>query len=96
MPAQAIQGLITVDSDSPRAPLLWGTVPTDRRQRGHHMGGLSTGGGGGGGPDTNDYVDSFVAGVLGSDLTMTLGRTGALADLTQTVATPRWRRQSPG
>ena len=43
---------------------------------------------GGGGTDTNDYVDSFIAGVSGSDLTMTLGRTGALGDLMQTVTLP--------
>ena len=42
----------------------------------------------GGGADTNDYVDTFLASVSGSDLTMTLGRTGALNDLIQTVAIP--------
>ena len=43
---------------------------------------------GGGGTDTNDYVDSFVAALSGSDLTLTLGRTGTLADLEQTVTLP--------
>ena len=39
-------------------------------------------------PNDNDYVDSFVAAISGQDLTMTLGRTGSLIDLTQTVALP--------
>ncbi|CAL9967663.1 hypothetical protein VPHD63_0008 [Vibrio phage D63] len=38
--------------------------------------------------DTNDFVDDLTATVSGQDLTITLGRTGALADLTQTVTLP--------
>ncbi|CAM0101652.1 hypothetical protein PODOV084v1_p0001 [Vibrio phage 340E47.2] len=38
--------------------------------------------------DTNDFVDTLAATVSGQDLTITLGRTGALADLTQTVTLP--------
>ncbi len=38
--------------------------------------------------DTNDYVNSVGASVSGSDLTITLGRTGSLADLTDTVTLP--------
>ena len=45
-------------------------------------------GGGGTGTDTNDYVDDFTAALSGQDLTMTLGRTGTLADLEQTVTLP--------
>ena len=36
----------------------------------------------------NDYVDSFVATLAGQALTMTLGRTGSLIDLAQTVTLP--------
>ena len=36
----------------------------------------------------NDYVDSFVATLAGQALTMTLGRTGTLIDLAQTVTLP--------
>ena len=40
-------------------------------------------------PDMVDnFVDTFTASVSGQDLTMTLGRTGSLADLTQTVTLP--------
>ena len=42
----------------------------------------------GGGADTNDYVDMFAASLAGQALTLTLGRTGALADLVQTVTLP--------
>ena len=45
-------------------------------------------GGGGGGTDTNDYVDDLALALSGQDLTVTLGRTGALADLAQTVTLP--------
>ena len=43
---------------------------------------------GGGGTDTNDYVDAFTASVSGQTLAMTLGRTGTLGDLTQSVTLP--------
>ena len=46
------------------------------------------GGAAGGGTDTNDYVDAFTASVSGQTLAMTLGRTGALGDLTQSVTLP--------
>ena len=42
----------------------------------------------GGGTDTNDYVDDFVVGLVGQELTLTIERTGALPDLTQTVTLP--------
>ena len=45
-------------------------------------------GGGGGGTDTNDYVDDLALALSGQDLTVTLGRTGTLADLAQTVTLP--------
>ena len=45
-------------------------------------------GGMGGGTDTNDYVDGFTTSLTGQDLVMTLGRTGSLPDLTQTVTLP--------
>ncbi|CAM0076684.1 hypothetical protein VPHD199_0028 [Vibrio phage D199] len=38
--------------------------------------------------NTNDFVDTLTAEVSGQNLTITLGRTGALADLTQTVTLP--------
>ena len=38
--------------------------------------------------DTNDFVNDLTATVSGQNLTITLGRTGALADLTQTVTLP--------
>ena len=44
--------------------------------------------GGGGGTDTNDYVDAFTASVSGQTLALTLGRTGTLGDLTQSVTIP--------
>ena len=44
--------------------------------------------GGGGGTDTNDYVDDFTASVSGQTLALTLGRTGTLGDLTQSVTIP--------
>ena len=43
---------------------------------------------GGGGTDTNDYVDALTLGLSGQDLTVTLGRTGSLADIEQTVTLP--------
>ena len=43
---------------------------------------------GGGGTDTNDYVDAFTAALSGQVLSLTLGRTGALGDLTQQVTFP--------
>ena len=43
---------------------------------------------GGGGTDTNDYVDAATLALSGQALTLTLGRTGSLADLTQTVTLP--------
>ena len=45
-------------------------------------------GGGGGGTDTNDYVDALTTAVNGTTLTVTLGRTGSLADLTSNVTLP--------
>ena len=44
--------------------------------------------GGGGGTDTNDYVDAFTAALTGQDLVLTIGRTGALGDIEQTVTFP--------
>ena len=41
-----------------------------------------------GGTDTNDYVDSIDASVSGQVLTITLGRTGSLADLSDDVTLP--------
>ncbi len=38
--------------------------------------------------DTNDFVDSLTAEVSGQNLTITLGRTGTLDDLSQTVTLP--------
>ena len=39
-------------------------------------------------PNDNDYVDSAGLAISGQDLTLTLGRTGTLADLAQTVTLP--------
>ena len=36
----------------------------------------------------DNYVDTLTTGIAGQDLTITLGRTGALADLSQTVTLP--------
>ena len=46
------------------------------------------GGGGGTGTDTNDYVDALTTAVNGTTLSVTLGRTGSLADLTSNVTLP--------
>ena len=43
---------------------------------------------GGGGTDTNDYVDSLDLSLSGSALTVALGRTGSLADLSETITLP--------
>ena len=43
---------------------------------------------GGGGVDTNDYVDTAALTISALDLTLTLGRTGTLADLTSTLGLP--------
>ena len=42
----------------------------------------------GGGTDTNDYVDALTTDVSGTTLSVTLGRTGSLADLTSNVTLP--------
>ena len=49
---------------------------------------MAGGAAGGGGTDTNDYVDAFTASVSGQTLALTLGRTGTLGDLTQSVTLP--------
>ena len=51
---------------------------------------LTPGGGSGGGTgtDTNDYVDALTTDVTGTTLSVTLGRTGSLADLTSNVTLP--------
>ena len=49
---------------------------------------MAGGAAGGGGTDTNDYVDDFTASVSGQTLAITLGRTGTLGDLTQSVTIP--------
>ena len=41
-----------------------------------------------GGTDTNDYVDTLTTDVSGTTLSVTLGRTGSLADLTSNVTLP--------
>ena len=48
------------------------------------------------GTDTNDYVDVFTAGLTGQELTLTLGRTGSLGDLTQIVTFPAFGGGSGG
>ena len=53
---------------------------------------MAGGAAGGGGTDTNDYVNALTTAVNGTTLTVTLGRTGSLADLTRNVTLPVERR----
>ena len=59
-------------------------------QTANHYRWLAIGGdsGGGTGTDTNDYVDTAALALSGQDLTLTLERTGSLADVTATVTLP--------
>ena len=78
-----------IDSDTDEVKLLDNSSFTAPGQTAHHYQYAEVGGGGGGtGTDTNDYVDDFTAALSGQDLTLTLGRTGTLADLEQTVTLP--------
>ena len=42
----------------------------------------------GSGTDTNDYADALAVDIMGQELTVTVGRTGSLDDLTDTATIP--------
>ena len=77
-----------IDSDTDEVKLLDNATFTAPGQTAHHYQYAEVGGGGGSGTDTNDYADSAALAVSSGDLTLTLGRTGSLADLTASVTLP--------
>ena len=77
-----------IDSDTDEVKLLDNSSFTAPGQTAHHYQYAEVGGGGGSGTDTNDYADSAALAVSSGDLTLTLGRTGSLADLTASVTLP--------
>ena len=77
-----------IDSDTDEVKLLDNATFSGPGQTAHHYQYVEVAGGGGGGTDTNDYADSAALAVTGQELSLTLGRTGSLADLTAMVTLP--------
>ena len=76
-----------IDSDTDEVKLLDNATFSGPGQTAHHYQYAEVGGGGSG-TDTNDYADSAALAVSGQDLSLTIGRTGSLADLTAMVTLP--------
>ena len=76
-----------IDSDTDEVKLLDNSTFTAPGQTAHHYQYAEVGGGASA-TDTNDYADSAALAVSGQDLSLTIGRTGSLADLTASVTLP--------
>ena len=97
--ASAIQTEVTtlsaaVDTKLERPDLIAGTNVTLTPGVGNTVTIAATGGGVG--PDTNDYVETAALALSGLDLTLTLGLTGALADVTSNAITLPSSGGTPG